>query len=64
MDKTITISPKERIKTKLATPCIVCGESIPLEAYEEEAYLHGFYVHNKICEKCKAAILYVREQMI
>lgn len=63
MEKTITISLKERLKARLATPCIVCGESIPMEPNEEEAYLHGFYVHNKICDKCKAAILYMREQM-
>ena len=50
-------------KAHLCTSCIVCGDSIPLESNEEEAYLHGLYAHNKICDKCKAAILYVREQM-
>ena len=63
MRNTITINPKDQLKVKLATPCIVCCESIPLETHEEEAYLHGFYVHNKICDKCKAAILRMREQI-
>lgn len=47
----------------LCTPCIVCDEPIPVESCDEEAYVHGFYVHNKICDKCKAAILHMREQM-
>jgi hypothetical protein len=63
MENTITISLKDQPKARLATSCIVCSESILLEPNEEEAYLHGFYVHNKICDKCKAAILYMREQM-
>ena len=47
----------------LCTPCVICGESIPVNKHDEDAFLHGFYVHNQICDKCKAAILYVREQM-
>ena len=45
----------------LATNCIVCGESVPLSYEEELSLTHGRHVSSKICDKCKTAIRYVRD---
>lgn len=47
----------------LSIACIVCGESVVLEEWEELRLDYGLSIHSKICDKCKAAILYMREQM-
>lgn len=59
--KTVTITNKSKIY--LSMSCIACGEPIRLTEQEETALRWGHHVHGKICEKCKAAILYMREQM-
>ena len=38
---------------ELETPCLICGEGVPTSHY-------GYAP--KICEKCKAAVMKVREQ--
>lgn len=48
----------------LSISCLVCGEPVALNEQEEIAMAYGHHIHSKICDKCKAAILYVREQMI
>lgn len=50
-------------KVYFSTPCIVCGEYVALNEMEEAALSYGRHVSSKICDKCKAAILYMREQM-
>lgn len=63
MENCITINLNDQPKMKLATSCMICDESIPLEPHEEAALYGGYSIHSKICGKCKAAILYMREQM-
>lgn len=63
MDGWATLNIKNQPKLHLSTPCIICGESIPLNDMEELALDHGHHIHGKVCDKCKAAILYIREQM-
>ena len=48
---------------KLCILCLVCGEGVPLTEEEEATMYYGHHVHSKVCDKCKAAILYVREQI-
>ena len=38
----------------IGTLCLVCGESVPIFDYKDVP---------KICDKCKAAIMAMREQM-
>ena len=39
---------------ELETPCLICGEGVPIWVTDTRP---------KICEKCKAAVLKMREQM-
>lgn len=48
---------------RLCMPCIICGESVELTEMEEAQLRYGRCIHSKVCDKCKAAILYMREQM-
>jgi hypothetical protein len=63
MENTVTISLKNLPKARICTSCIICEESIPLTEWEESALSYGHHIHSKVCDKCKAAILYMREQM-
>ena len=49
-------------KVSIATPCLICGEMIELTEIEESAVLCGesFY---KVCDKCKQAVMKMREQI-
>lgn len=47
----------------LSIGCLVCGEPVVLDEQEEMRLDHGLPIHSKICDKCKAAILYMREHM-
>lgn len=50
---------KIKIKTTenhLATPCLICGESVELTEYETM----GKNIF-KICDKCKNAVMKIRE---
>lgn len=47
----------------LSVSCLVCGESVRLDPQEELGLRYGNHIYSKICDKCKAAILYAREQM-
>ena len=51
-----------RQKVSLATDCLICGEMIELTEIEESAVLCGgsFY---KVCDKCKQAVMKMREQI-
>ena len=57
------VSRAMRGKTHLSIACLVCGEPVALEEWEEARFDYGLPIHSKICDKCKAAILYTREQM-
>ena len=48
---------------RLSIACLVCGEPVVLEEWEEMRLDCGLPIHSKICDKCRAAILYMREQM-
>lgn len=50
--------------TRLATSCIICGESIELNDNEKLSLQYGLSIHSKVCEKCKEAVLYIREQIL
>ena len=63
MERTITINLKDQPKAQVCTSCIVCGESIPLTEQEELALLYCHSIHSKVCNKCKATILYMREKI-
>ena len=47
----------------LCACCIICGESVPLTPNDVISLEHGHDIHSKVCDKCKAAILRMRELM-
>ena len=51
------------IKCHICIPCLVCGEGVPLTEEEESWMLYGQHIHSKICNECRAAILYMRDQL-
>jgi uncharacterized protein YlaI len=48
---------------RLSIACLVCGEPVVLDEQEETRLDYGLPIHSKICDKCKAAILYMRKQI-
>ena len=63
MENSATIEITEQAIYHLGISCLVCGESVPLTEIEEIRFEHKMNIPIKICDKCRAAILYVREQM-
>ena len=63
MDNTTAIFNSKYIKTHLSVGCIVCGESVILDEREVSMLEYGLPIHSKVCDKCRAAILHMREQM-
>lgn len=51
-------SPFDVVEMRVATHCIICGDLVELSDYEA----HGGRVV-KVCENCKKAIQYAREQL-
>ena len=43
--------------------CLFCGEPVRLSEMEEARLDHGMYIHPKVCDKCKEAVLYIRIQL-
>lgn len=61
-NETITIDTTIVTQTHLCTKCIVCDEPIVLSQWETMKLSQGHGIY-KMCDKCKAAILHMREQM-
>lgn len=60
---TSTIDVSNLVKPSICTSCMVCGETIELISEEQTLLRYGRSIHNKICDKCKRAILHIREQI-
>ena len=43
---------------------IICGEAVEFTPNEKMAFRYGHPVDSKVCDECRQAILYVRNQMI
>jgi hypothetical protein len=44
--------------------CMICDEYVPLTDIEEEMIRYGHrHIGNKICDKCKKAVLYIRSMV-
>ena len=52
--KEICEIPQPDIQTGICTPCLVCGEPVPVSILDN---------HSKICEKCKKTILKLRKML-
>lgn len=48
---------------RLGVACIICGETIELTPNEETSLYYGHGIGSKVCDKCKQAVLYIREKM-
>lgn len=51
---TKSITVKDNAVFSLATKCIICGEPVPISDLRETY---------KVCNKCKRAVLYVRNSV-
>ena len=51
------------VESHFSVSCIICGESVELTQDEELMLKNGISVGPKVCEKCKQAVLHMREQM-
>lgn len=49
-------------KKTLAMQCLICGEGVELNEFEEKLMLSGLPVTPKICDECKKAVLWARKQ--
>lgn len=47
----------------IGTPCIICGEPVLFSHDEFKRFERGLHVNTKICDKCKAAIMWTRSAM-
>ena len=61
--KTATINIKDTPSFRYSIGCIICGESVELSELEVAQLEHGHHVHSKVCDKCRMAILYLRNQI-
>ena len=43
--------------------CLICGESVLLDAFEVERLNHGRDIAPKICDKCKNAVMQMRKEL-
>ena len=57
------VSTAELAKSKWGVPCIICNETVPLSEMESLQLEHGLYRGSKVCDKCKAAVMKIREEM-
>jgi hypothetical protein len=48
---------------QLCMACLFCGEPVGLDEMEKARLDHGMYIHPKVCDKCKEAVLYIRNQL-
>lgn len=55
---------REFCPARLGKTCIICGEAVEFTPNEEMAFRREYPVDSKVCDKCRQAILYVRNQMI
>ena len=62
-NNTITATFKP-IETRYSVRCMICDEYVPLTDIDEEMIRYGHrHIGNKICDKCKKAILYMRSMV-
>ena len=62
-NKSYTTICNNNVQAQLGTPCIVCGKSVPLTENEALLVGRGHCIHSKVCDKCKEAVVYIREQL-
>ena len=55
VEKSVIISIPDEPMQSIGTICLICGEFVPLDSPYDCGY--------KICDKCKRAILRMRENM-
>ena len=52
-----------RIEPKYSVECIVCFEPVQLTAYEEQLVRNGRHIPPKVCNKCREAIMHIRNKL-
>ena len=57
------ITVNKAVTSMLCIGCLICGESVPLSVEEESTLMNGIKIGPKICDKCRNAILKMRENI-
>lgn len=60
---TVSVDVAKIGKIRICKECIICGEGVELTEIEEAHLRHGYHIDSKICDKCRLAILYIRNQI-
>lgn len=47
----------------LSIGCLICDEPVLLTEMESSRLNHGLNIHSKICDKCKHAVLLLRNKI-
>lgn len=47
----------------VGTSCIICGEPVLFSHDEFERFKRGLHVGSKVCNQCKAAVMWARSTM-
>lgn len=60
----IIVNKVDKHSYYLSSPCLVCDELVELTQDESISVLrYNRSIPNKVCEKCKKAIMYIRKQI-
>jgi len=57
----VTVDISTQPKPTYGVGCIICDESVQLTDEEVTAMQYGHHIHSKVCDKCKQAILHMRD---
>lgn len=58
-----SINKNNRSIGQLCIACLICGEPVPLTENEEIRMNYGHPLNSKVCDKCRHAILHIRNQL-
>ena len=61
--KTVSIDISKMPSFKYSIACIICSEPVELTEMETAQLEYGHHIHSKVCDKCRMAIMYLRNQI-
>lgn len=61
--KTVSIDISKQPKFKYNIGCIICSEPVELTEMEITQLRYNHPIHSKVCDKCRMAIMFLRNQI-
>ena len=59
----VTVDTSTQLKPRYSIGCVICDEPVELTDNEVMAMQHGHHIHSKVCDKCRQAVLYIRQRI-